>query len=77
MINKMKALKSLRPNSEWVMLGNTIQWLDEETLAPTEKEITAEIERLQLEEETAKQAAQAKLATLGLTTNDLKMLLGK
>ena len=49
MIDKIKAIQSLRPNSEWTMTGDVIDWLDSNTTCPTESEIQAEITRLQTE----------------------------
>jgi len=39
---------SLRPDSEWTMQGDELQWLDTETTAPTDDEINTEIARLQI-----------------------------
>jgi hypothetical protein len=47
-----KALANLRPNSAWVVAGDTyadIQWLDKLKTQPTEEEIAAECVRLQAE----------------------------
>jgi hypothetical protein len=81
-----KVLSSLRPSAEWHIHGETIDglvWRDEVQTRPTDEEIEAEfarLEALEIEEaankEAAKQAAEAKLAKLGLTTDDLKALLG-
>jgi hypothetical protein len=49
MIDKTDALHSLRPNSEWVLRGDELEWLDTEQTQPTEEEIQAEITRLQAE----------------------------
>ena len=49
MITKTSALHSLRPNSEWVLRGDDLEWLDTEQTQPTEAEITAEVARLQAE----------------------------
>jgi len=80
------ALINLRPDAKWKWVGNDyadIEWLDEVQTKPTFEEYTAEVARLQektvadtLAAEAAKQAAQAKLAKLGLTPDDLKALLG-
>jgi hypothetical protein len=48
-IDKVKALQSLRPNAEWVMVGDELTWLDTVQTKPTESEINAEIYRLQAE----------------------------
>lgn len=49
MIAKTDAIRSLRPNSEWVLRGDLLEWLDAEYAQPTEDEINAEISRLQAE----------------------------
>jgi hypothetical protein len=57
-----KALLSLRPGAQWVLRGETLEWLDTEQTKPTEAEITAEVARLQAEydnNEYQRQRAQA------------------
>jgi hypothetical protein len=49
MITKVDAILSLRPNSEWTMTGDVIDWLDTNTTCPTDAEINAEVIRLQAE----------------------------
>jgi len=49
MIDKPKALQSLRPNARWVLRGDVLEWLDTEQTQPTEVEISAEVARLQAE----------------------------
>ena len=49
MITKANALQSLRPGAQWVLRGETLEWLDTEQTQPTDAEITAEIARLQSE----------------------------
>ena len=46
-MNKIDALLSLRPNAQWVLNGDTLEWLDTEQTQPTEAEIQAEITRLE------------------------------
>ncbi len=48
-IDKVKALQSLRPNAEWVMVGDELTWLDTVQTKPTESEINTEVARLQAE----------------------------
>jgi hypothetical protein len=43
------ALESLHPTAEWVVRGDTLEWLDENVTAPTQAEIDTEIARLQIE----------------------------
>jgi uncharacterized small protein (DUF1192 family) len=47
MITKAQAIASLRPGAEWVLRGDTLEWLDNEQTQPTEAEIQAEITRLE------------------------------
>lgn len=51
MINKAKAIYSLRPNAKWVLRDNELEWLDKNTTAPTDAEIESELVRLQAEYE--------------------------
>lgn len=81
-----QALVSLRPGAVWTLNGfeySGLDWQDETQTKPTEEEINAEIERIKIEVKAeqqaaidAKQAAQDKLAKLGLTPDDLKAILG-
>ena len=45
-ITKAEALFSLKPNAEWNMVGDTINWLDSSETQPTDSEIETEIARL-------------------------------
>jgi hypothetical protein len=61
-MNKVNAIQSLRPGAQWVLRGETLEWLDTEQAQPTEAEITAEVARLQAEYDNNKyqrQRAQA------------------
>ena len=49
MIEKLKAIQSLRPNSQFIIRGEVVEWVDTEQTQPTEEEIQAEITRLQAE----------------------------
>jgi len=46
MTTKVKALLSLRPGAEWLLLGDELQWLDQTQTKPTEAELQAELDRL-------------------------------
>lgn len=48
-MNKVNAIQSLRSGAQWVLHGETLEWLDTEQSQPTEAEITAEVARLQAE----------------------------
>ena len=49
MIDKIKAIQSLRPSAEWAMSDDELNWLDSNTTKPTDSEIEAEVARLQAE----------------------------
>lgn len=78
------AIKKLRPTAEFSISNNdysTIKWDVLEGNAPTQAEVDAAIEIIKEEQEQAeleaaakKAAAEAKLAVLGLTLDDLKAL---
>jgi len=50
------ALQSLHPTAEWVVRGDTLEWLDENVTAPTQTEIDAEVARLQAEHDSQEYA---------------------
>ena len=41
------ALQSIKPNAEWVLRGDELEWLDSKQTEPTQSEIDAEVTRLQ------------------------------
>ena len=45
-MNKANALTSLRPDAQWVLRGDDLEWLDTEQTQPSDAEITAEVARL-------------------------------
>jgi rhodanese-related sulfurtransferase len=47
MIDKTHALQSLRPNAQWVLRGDSLEWHDTVQAQPTDAEITTELARLQ------------------------------
>jgi hypothetical protein len=49
MITTTDALLSLKPNAEWVLRGDVLEWLDAVQTEPTQSEIDAEVIRLQAE----------------------------
>jgi hypothetical protein len=74
-------IKFIRPNAEFVLQGNELEWLDTQQSKPTESEIEAgwvnyqaKVEANKAEAIAKKAAAEAKLAALGLTSDDLKAL---
>ena len=46
-IGTTDALQSLKPGAEWVLRGDTLEWLDGSQTKPTQSEIDAEVTRLQ------------------------------
>lgn len=46
MASKVDALRSLVPDAEWVITGDTIRWDSDDIDQPTDDAITAEIARL-------------------------------
>jgi hypothetical protein len=80
----VEAIRKLKPGSEFAFSNNdysTIKWDVLEGEAPSHADIDAAIEQIKVEEAQAKldkvankATAQAKLAALGLTTDDLKAL---
>ena len=79
--DKFNAIQFIRPNAEFLLNDDEVQWLDTKQTEPTNEEIEAgltgykaKIKADQVAADTAKTAAQAKLTALGLTTDDLKAL---
>lgn len=79
--DKCLIIKKIRPNAEFTLRGDDLEWLDETQTKPTESEIEAGWIAYQAAQEAeakakaaAKTAAQTKLATLGLTVEDLQAL---
>ena len=80
-LDKVKAIDFIRPNAEFVIIGDDIQWKDKTQTEPTEVEIgqawiayQAKVEADKVEAATKKAAAEAKLVALGLDLDDLKAL---
>ena len=79
--DKMNAIQHIRPNAEFILRGDEIEWLDETQIKPTDKEIEDGLIVYQATQQAeaeakaqAKAAAEGKLAALGLTTDDLRAL---
>ena len=85
MITTVEAVASLRPNIEWTMDGDDVEnitWLTEGVEPLTTAEVQAEIQRLEqvaVDEVDARAAlrasAEAKLAALGLTVDEIATVL--
>ena len=81
--DKVKAIQFIRPNAEFTLTGDDLEWFDEIQTKPTNKEITDGLTAYKLAQKVeaeakaqAKAAAEGKLAALGLTTDELKTILG-
>lgn len=79
--DKVNAILQIRPNAEFVLRDNKIEWLDENQTEPTSSEIETGFIAYQAAQQAeteakaqAKARAEGKLAALGLTTDDLRAL---
>jgi hypothetical protein len=79
--DKVKAIQFIRPNAEFALTGDELEWRDQNQTEPTQAEIEAGLiaykkaQDAELKaQDQAKEAAQAKLAALGLTVEDLQAL---
>ena len=59
-IGTVDALQSLKPNAEWTLRGDVLEWLDDVQTEPTQAEIDAEIIRLQTEYDSQEYARNRK-----------------
>ena len=50
MTTRTRAIHALRPNAEWVLRGDNLEWLDTSQTEPTEAEITTKVSELQAAE---------------------------
>ena len=71
-MNKIKALQSLKPNAQWVIRDDVIEWIDTVQTQPTDAEITAEISRLQADYD-AKQYARDRAKAYAPLSEQLDM----
>lgn len=79
-IEKVKAIQFIRPNAEFTLIDDQLNWLDDEQSKPTESEIEAGwvAYQTQLKAEAEAKAAQrqALLSRLGITEEEARILLG-
>jgi len=85
MITTQQAVMSLRPGVEWTMNGDDVEgiiWHTPDVQPLTAKEVAAEVKRLEQAEideaaakAAARESAEAKLAALGLTADEVAALL--
>jgi hypothetical protein len=79
--DKVNAIMFIRPEANFQLVGDELIWQDENQTEPTDAEIKAGLVAYKKAQDAelkakdqAKEAAQAKLAALGLTVEDLKAL---
>lgn len=72
-MTKEQALMSLRPNAQWVLGADGLQWMDTEQTQPTEAEIEAEMAKEFIDPASA---GNQKLLDLGLTQEEATALTG-
>ena len=85
MITLEKVIQSLRPGAEWTLTGDDVEgiiWHTDGVEPLTQAEVDAEIARLEKEaedkaasEEALRQSAMQKLAVLGLTEEEVKVVI--
>jgi hypothetical protein len=78
--DKVNAILQIRPNAEFVLLGDELEWLDKEQTQPTDKEIQDGLtayKKTQTADAKAKETAKAAiLDRIGLTADELQTILG-
>ena len=78
-IDKVKAIQFIRPDAQFVMIGDVVEWLDTTQAEPTEKEIKDGLiayQTAQQAEDQAKATAKAALLSrLGITAEEARLLL--
>ena len=79
--DKVNAIQFIRPNAQFALTGDELDWRDENQTEPTTAQIAAGLiaynaaQAAEAEAKAiAKATAQAKLAALGLTVEDLQAL---
>jgi hypothetical protein len=80
MKKELEAIKRLRPNCTFSLVGDdvqNIQWIDPaDTTTPTDVEIKAEIAKMEAEALAIPSAKSALLDKLGITEEEAALLLG-
>ena len=75
----VKAIQFIRPDAEFALTGDELNWLDKKQTQPTDAEIEAGFiaykEAIQAEAEAKATAKAALLAQLGITEEQAKLLL--
>jgi hypothetical protein len=77
--DKLNAIQFIRPDAEFLLNGDEIQWLDKKQIEPTDAEIEAGLVGYQAKVQADKLKAEtdkaALLAKLGITADEAKLLL--
>ena len=77
--DKVNAIWFIRPNAQFVLRGDELEWLDENQTEPTEAEIKAGFvayeKQLKVEAKFRADAKSALLEKLGITEDEAKLLL--
>lgn len=78
--DKLKAIQFIRPDAEFTLLGDKLNWLDKNQNEPTNDEIQfgwiAYQNKIENEAAEAATARAALLAKLGITEEEARLLLG-
>ena len=78
--DKVNAIQFIRPDAEFLLSGDEIQWLDKKQTQPTDAEIEAGLVAYNAKVESDKTAKAtdkaALLERLGITAQEAKLLLG-
>ena len=79
-VDKVHAITHIRPNAQFSLTGDVLEWFDTEQTEPTAKEIEAGLKSykaaIKTEAESKAAQRQAIADRLGLTADELKLLLG-
>jgi hypothetical protein len=77
--DKVKAIKFIKPDAEFNLIGDELNWLDQNQTEPTEAEIkagwTAYLKAQTAEIKAKAEAKSALLDRLGITEDEAKILL--
>jgi hypothetical protein len=77
--DKVKAIQFIRPDAQFVLVGDEVNWLDENQTEPTKSEIDAGLKAYEAAEKAklnAKNAAKSALfEKLGISEDEAKLLL--
>jgi hypothetical protein len=77
--DKIKSLTFIRPNAEFILRDNKLEWLDETQIEPTQSELESGLIAYQAAEtaeaETKATAKAALLERLGISEDEARLLL--